>query len=176
MPVSQVSPNVLNYLVGKGMVSIKGPNDTDFVDVGNCPTFEFTPGVEKLDHYSSRAGVKSKDRSVVKTKSGTLHLVLEEFTPRNLALALMGAVNDADPGAVSIPILSEDEVTVAIKFTANNEVGPKWDYLFPQVTLTPSAALSPISEDWAVIDISGEVLFQEADGNFGTVTGDFSLS
>jgi hypothetical protein len=173
MSVSLLSPNTDNYHVGKGIVSIKLTGDADYVDVGNAPTFELTPSIDKLDHFSSRAGVKSKDKSIAVTKGLTLRLVLEEFTARNLGLALLGIPNTGDPGAVTIDIFKEDSIVAAVKLVETNEVGPKWVYELPEVEFVPSAALNPISDEWGQIEVSGDVLFQEGSQSFGTATGDF---
>jgi len=176
MAPTTTSPNVDNYIVGKGKVSIKRPGDAVFIDVGNVPEFEFTPNIEKLDHFSSRAGIRSKDKSVVLEKSGSLRMVLEEFTPRNLALALLGTPDESDPAAVTIDIMSETSVTCAVKFEGTNEIGPKWSLEFPAVEFSPSAALNPISDEWGQIEITGEVLYDEVNDRFGVATGDFSAS
>lgn len=176
MPVSLNSPNVENYQVGKGIVSIKLPTDIDYVDIGNVPTFEFTPAVTKLDHFTSRAGIKSKDLSVVLEKTATLKMVMEEFTARNLQLALLGVANVSDEAAVTIPILQDASIICAVKFHGTNDVGVKWDYEFPQVEFSPSAALALIGDTWGQIEVSGDVLYQEGSDSFGTATGDFSTS
>ena len=59
--------------------------------MGNCTEFEFTPEIEKLDHFSSREGVRTKDKSVVLQKSGTVRLVLDEWSVENLKLAVLGS-------------------------------------------------------------------------------------
>lgn len=174
MAPTNSSPNTDNYYVGKGIVSIKLPTDPDYVDVGNVPEFEFTPNIERLDHFSSRTGVRSKDRSIVLEKGGTLRIIFEEWTSRNLALALMGAVDLTDPEAPEIDIFSENVIAAAVKFVGTNEVGPKWTYEFPRVEFAPSAALNPISDEWGQIEVEGEVLFDETAGTFGTARGDFS--
>lgn len=84
------SPDVTGYYIGKGVLSWKGINDIAFRDLGNCPVFEFTPEVKKLDHYSSRLGIKVKDKTVVVEKSAKVKVVLEEWTAPNLILLLMG--------------------------------------------------------------------------------------
>ena len=53
--------SIENYTVGKGLVSFKKTGATSFADMGNCTEFEFTPEIEKLDHFSSRTGVGFKD-------------------------------------------------------------------------------------------------------------------
>jgi len=112
-----------NYTVGKGLVSFKKTGDAVFADMGNCTEFEFTPEVEKLDHFSSRSGVRFKDRSVVIQKSGTLRLVLDEWTVDNLKMAVLGSsavVSDAEV----IQIFDQSSVSGAIKFTGTNDIGP----------------------------------------------------
>src|SRR6187397_342216 len=86
------SPNVLNYYIGKGNVYFKRSGDADYRHVGNVPEFEFTPDIEKLEHFSSMSGTKSKDRVVVTAKSATVRLVLDEWTAENIAIAFLGEV------------------------------------------------------------------------------------
>jgi hypothetical protein len=176
MGVSQNSPNVDNYYIGKGIVYVKLPGDADYVDIGNVPEFEFTPEIEKLDHFSSRAGVRSKDKSVVLEKAATLRMVMEEWTARNLSLALLGAVDNGNPDEVTIDIFSENSIQAAVKFVGTNEVGPKWTFEFPKVEFIPSAALNPISDEWGQIEVTGDVLFDDATQSWGTAKGDFAES
>lgn len=174
MAPTNSSPNTENYYVGKGIVYVKLPGDADWVDVGNVPEFEYTPEIERLDHFSSRAGVRAKDRSIVLEKSATLRVVFEEWTARNLALALMGAIDVTDPEHPEIDIYSENVITAAVKFVGTNEVGPKWTFTFPKVEFAPSSALNPISDEWGQIEVEGAVLFDELTGTFGTAVGDFN--
>jgi hypothetical protein len=175
--VSTTSPNVENYYNGKGIVKIKMPGDIASVDVGNVPEFEFEASIERLDHYTSRAGIRSKDRSIVLEKGGTLRIVFDEWTPRNLALALLGDVDQSDPSNVSIDILAQNAIVCSVEFQGTNDVGPKWNFNFPRVEFVPSASLSLIQEDdWGQIEIEGEVLYDEQSGSFGTATSDFTAA
>lgn len=88
-----VAPDVESYYVGKGIVSWQADGDTEYRDLGDVPSFKFTPTVKRLDHYSSRLGVKSKDRSVVLEKSAVVSITMDEWNAANMALVLM-AVND----------------------------------------------------------------------------------
>lgn len=177
MAPSLSSPNVDNYYVGKGIVKIKLPGDVAAVDVGNVPEFEFSATIERLDHFSSRAGIRSKDKSIVLEKGGTLRLVLEEFTARNLALALLGSVDANDPSDVQIDILSENAILCQVEFQGTNDVGPKWNFVFPRVEFVPSAELGLIQEDdWGQIEIEGEVLYDDNTQSFGTATCDFTAA
>lgn len=176
MAISLQSPNTDNYYVGKGIVSMKLPTDADWVDIGNVPEFEYTPNIDKLDHFSSRAGVRSKDRTIVREKSAQIRMIMEEWTARNLALVLMGAVNDTDPGNTTIEIYSQNTISCQLRFAGTNEVGPKWSFEFPKVEFTPSSSINPISDEWGQIEVTGDVLFNEPTSSFGTATADFSES
>lgn len=173
MTITLASPNVENYSVGKGIVSVKfldAPADSDYVDVGNVTEFEFTPTVDKLDHFSSRAGVKEKDRSIVISRSAELRMVMEEITARNLSMLMLGAVV-VSGGVATIDILSTNVKVAAVKFEGTNDVGPKWTFEFPRVEFAPSKSFNPISEEWNSIEVTGEVVVQG--GTFGTATSTF---
>ncbi len=175
MAPSLTSPNTDNYYVGKGIVKIKMPGDMAAVDVGNVPEFEFTANLERLDHFSSRAGIRAKDRSIVLEKGGTLRIVLEEWTARNMSMALLGLRNETNPAAVTIDILSESAIVCQVEFEGTNDVGPRWDFIFPSVEFIPSSELNLIQEDdWGQIEIEGEVLYDTETNSFGTATADFS--
>jgi hypothetical protein len=85
-----VSPLVDMYYIGKGVVSIQLEGDIAYRDIGNVPTFEFTPDITTLAHFSSRYGVRAKDLEVVTEKNASLNIVMDEFTYDNLMLTLMG--------------------------------------------------------------------------------------
>lgn len=173
MATSLTSPNVDNYYVGKGIVYVQLESDADYVDVGNVTALEFTPTVEKLDHFSSRTGIRQKDKSVVLTLSATLRMVMEEWTARNVALTLLGDYVESG-GIVSVDILTNSAIEAAVKFVGANDVGPQWSFEFPSVSFTPSAALNPISDEWGALEVTGEV--QAVNGSFGTATAVFPAS
>lgn len=163
---AHASPDIRNYLIGKGTVSFKKDGETAFRDLGNCTVFEFTPVIEKLDHFSSREGVKTKDRTAILSKSGTLKIVMEEWTPENLAIALLGAQSANTAAEAEIDIFSESAVSGVVKFTGTNDVGPKWEYTFNKVEFIPAAAITPLSDEWGGIEVNGEC--SAVAGSFGT--------
>lgn len=106
MAVSTTSPNVDNYTLGKGNVYWMATGANTWRHVGNVPELELSLTVDKLEHFSSMEGVNEKDRVVVRTKSGTSRAVLEELTPDNMALMLMGT-----PTAAVVNLTTTGEVT-----------------------------------------------------------------
>jgi len=148
---------VQDYYIGKGIVSFKqAPTETTFRDVGNVPEFEWQPEIEKLDHFSSRSGVKSKDRSIIVSKAGQTRIVLEEWTIDNLAVAFLGGKN-VDAGTTHIDIFNKSEVTGQLKFVGTNDVGTKFELLLLSVSFIPGSAINMISDEWGSLELTGEV-------------------
>ncbi len=162
-----MAASVNNYTVGKGVVSFKKEGDLAYSDMGNCPEFEFTPEIEKLDHFSSRDGVRVKDRTIVVQKAGTLRLVLDEWTVDNLSLALLGSVAEVS-GKDVIQIFNQNAVSGSVKFTGTNEIGPKYEWIFHKVEFIPGSSISLISDEWGTLELAGECA--AVSGSFGTVT------
>jgi hypothetical protein len=157
MPITDVSPSAENYQVGKGIVAFKPDGQSVYIDIGNVPQLEFKPNITKLDHFSSRQGIKTKDRSVVIERGGTLRILMEELTSENLAMVLMGTIG----GTALVPtieIMANDTIRGELKFTATNDVGPRWDLHFYNVEFSPSGSFNPISNEWNQIEVTGEVL------------------
>lgn len=161
------SPNILNYTVGKGIVEVKVTGE-EWRRLGNCPEFEFTPEVEKLEHFSSMEGVRSKDRTIIIEKKGTLRIVMEEITMKNLQLALLGGtIGDDSGGDLTMEIFDVASINAQVRFIGTNEVGPKYTWHFLSVDFIPSGAVNPISDEWMQLEISGDVA--TSGGSFGTI-------
>jgi hypothetical protein len=166
------SPNIGNYVVGRGIAYVKliPPSTTPdavYVDAGNVTEFTFQVKPTRLEHFSSRVGVRKKDLVVVTEVAATLTVILEEFTARNLGMAILG--NRTSP----IHVLSEPLIYAAFKFVSTNIVGPQWTYEFPVCLLTPSKAISLLptgSGTWGAMDFECDVLFDDVSGGFGTAT------
>lgn len=162
------SPSTNNYYVGKATISWQAGGVGDFRDLGNVPECEFSFNVNKLDHFSSRTGVKSKDKSVVIEKSATIRMVLEEITAANMALALGGTVYTDSDGNLSFGLMSENAQEGVLKIIGTNEIGQKVNWI-GTVSFSPSGSFNPISEEWGSVEATGEILV-DALGNFGIFT------
>lgn len=162
-----VSPNTGNYRIGKGSFWFQAEGELEYRHMGNAPESEFTPTLERLDHFSSMQGVREKDLSVVTERGGTLSITLEEWTPANMQLALMGTLDMLAVGGPTVQIFDVDQVAGALKFISANDIGPKWDFYWHNVSFIPSEAINPISEEWAPLSIEGEVLVSQTAPNVG---------
>jgi hypothetical protein len=164
-----VSPSTDNYYVGKGKISFKAVGQTTFRDLGNVSSLETTPDVTTLEHFSSREGVKKKDKEVVTEKKLTVTMVMDEWTADNLAMALLGDVETDSAGNKVIDIFSRNSFEGALKYEGTNEIGPQMDIDLFRVVFKPGKSLNPISDEWGNIEIEGEALANEQ-GKFGTWT------
>ena len=72
------SPSVQNYHIGKGVVTFTETGGSTARDLGNAPDFVYTPKVTKLEHFSSREGVKTKDFTAITEIGATIKLTLDE--------------------------------------------------------------------------------------------------
>ena len=160
------TPSVGNYYIGKGVVAISLDSGATWRDLGNVPEFEFTPNIEQLEHFSSREGTRTKDLTVVTSKSATLRVVMEEFVLENLGLALLGTKATAGSGYDYIDIFSSNAINAMVRFVGTNEVGKKFRMELLSVDFLPGASLNLLSEEFATIEVSGEVA--AVNGTFGT--------
>ena len=160
-----LAPTTKNLLIGKGFCIFKPEDESDFFHLGNVPNFTWTPNVTKLDHFSSMEGIKEKDESTVTEQAATLKITMEEFTARNLALLLMGEVDDDDPDDITIDVYVKTSITGEFRFYATNTKGPRWRFFLNKVQLTPQGDLSLISENYANMIVQGDVF--SVDGVWG---------
>ncbi len=162
------SPDVLNYYIGKGALSIKLTGEGSFRLVGNVPELELTPEIETLEHFSSQSGVKTQDREVVMQKGGTLRIVLDEITAKNLQPAMMGELSTNTAGDEEIDIMSLSELKGAVEFVGANDIGQQVDISLLSVDFSKGSSFSVISDEWGQLEITGKLL--AVAGVFGTMT------
>lgn len=174
MAISITSPNVDNYVRAGGRLYFQRDGAGDYIDLGNAPTFQLAQGIEFLDHNSSRQGKRVRDKRVIDSQSATLTIVLEEWTPRNMGLFLMGDPEFGVGDSVNIDIGALSEIKGALRWIGDNE-GPSWQLDFPNVTFAPDGEMDMVSEEWAQIPLSCEVLYDEANQRFGTATSIFGV-
>lgn len=160
------SPNISNYFIGKGNLYFTPTGGVER-HMGNAPSIKITPKITKLDHFSSMAGIKSKDQSLILSKEATIDLTLDEITVDNLAIALFGVSTTNTAAQAGFNILSESEVTGSLRFNGTNEVGNKFDATISSVSFTPNAGFDFISDNEGQIQLTGDCFV--VNGSFGTV-------
>lgn len=153
------SPNPLNYSILKANVWWT-PDGGARRHLGNAPAANLNVEVEKLDHFSSMAGIRTRDKSFVTGKTATLTLQLDEFTLPNLQLAMLGgdiASGDNTEGDLEFDIGSSDAVTGRVEIIGTNDVGNRVSADLPSVSFVPSEGIDFISEEVATIQLEGDV-------------------
>jgi len=152
---SQPPPSTDNYAIGKGKLYIGQWLGTtpSYSEMGNCPSIEFEPTVEKLPHYSSQTGFKTKDKESVIQTEYVLNFDCDELATTNLAKYLMGTESAESNGAT---ILGLQNITgeYALQFVSDNPVGPDYIWTFHKCTLQPNGALPLIGEEWMTMSIT----------------------
>ena len=103
------------YTVSRGKLLFMIDGSAGFRDLGNCTDLSITSKTDTLDHYSMRGGVAVKDKQVVLKQELTGKFKLDEMTPANINLFLMGS------GAITVPQTSG--ALVAAPYTALKD---KW--------------------------------------------------
>jgi hypothetical protein len=166
------SPSTSNYHIGKGIVSFKEDGATTFVDLGNAPSFLWTPKVEKKEHFSSREGVKVKDFSAITQVGATIKLTLDEINGPNLAIFTLGELGAPDvDGSVTVSAFKKLEVVGVIQVVGTNDIGQKVDFT-GRISVNPSGDFSFISDkdDFSTLEIEAEVQRDDTTGDFGVFT------
>ena len=161
-----------NYFIGKGIVSFKPTGAADYRDLGNVPELEWVPELEELEHFSSREGVRTRDKTVIVEKKATMRLILEEWTAENLALAFLGDVEvtgTAPDEVTKINLFSQNAINGALRYVGTNEVGPKYQFDALNVTIIPSGTgIGFITDEWGQMELNAEIGV-DSNGQFATL-------
>ena len=163
------SPSTDNYYIGKGIVSVINitASETEYRDVGDVPLFELEPTGTDLDHFSSRGGVRVKDKSIQTDKSLTLRMQMDEVTGPNLALFLNGLAETDTAGNTRIPLMTQSSIRCRVRFRGTNDVGMQLNF-DGLVDFKPSGTLGLITEEWGNCTVEGEVVSEN--GSLGVIT------
>jgi len=121
-----------------------------FRDMGNAPEFSFTITSQVLDHYSSRAGVKSLDKEVVISQDCEVKFKLDEINFENLALWTSGdqnaATNAAIAGFTTWVMVPNTKLALGRYYEVRNSSGVRAYDITPGVNLTiTTAQTSPVA-------------------------------
>ncbi len=165
------SPSTENYRIGKGIVSFQATGESTFRDLGNCPSFTYTPDITKKEHFSSRTGIKTKDKTIITQLGATIKFTLDEITGENLALfALSGSSETDSDGNVVLRGLSQTEFTGELQMVGTNQEGQQVDFLC-NVSFVPSGDFQFITDgdDFSVVQVEAEVLVDD-NGDYGVWT------
>ncbi len=93
-----LAPNTDNYTLGKGVVYFDRINSSGIYlgerDLGNAPNFTFNVSLEKLEHFSSRGGVNSKDKEIISQLTPGISFTLDELSKENVNMLVLGSLTE----------------------------------------------------------------------------------
>lgn len=146
-----------NYAIGKGILYIaewSGGAIGQYFDMGNCPSLEIEPTLERLPHYSSRSGFREKDKNPVIQTEYMLNFGLDEPAAVNLNRFLLGTLQNA----TTILGMQSANIEYALRFISDNPLGPNQTWDFWKCTLSPNGAMQLIGEEWMTMNFQAEGL------------------
>jgi len=114
-----------NYTLGRGIVYLSmydaQGNLGKEIDVGNAPELSFNIDISTLEHFSSRSGIKAKDKEIVTEVKPSISFVLDEMKVSNMEMFLLGS------SAATVTQVAATATTVNIDadFKAYVSVGKK---------------------------------------------------
>lgn len=146
-----------NLAIGKGILSIAqwaGGSIGAYFDMGNVNSLEIEPTLERLPHYSSRSGFRTKDKNPIIQTEYVLNFVAEEIAAANLNRFLLGT----QPNGTTVYGLMGTNIEYACRFVSDNPLGPNQTWDFWKLTLSPNGAMQLIGEEWMSMSFTGEGL------------------
>ena len=149
------APNTDNYTLGKGVVFFNQLVDGVYQgerDLGNAPAFTFSIALEKLEHFSSRGGLKAKDKEIISQITPSLTFTLDEVNKENLALLTLGDVTTVTQTGDTI---TDEEITAHLGMRADlTERGVSLVTIGDDATPTITYVEGPASNPLANYEIS----------------------
>jgi len=124
MSTAKLAPNTDNLFLGKGALYFDrfdaGNVKTGELDLGNVTAFGLTKAATKKDHYTSREGIRKKDKSITVEEKWTGKFIAEEYSKENMILALGGdaleyAVQTAGAATADITAFRDRWIDVGYK-------------------------------------------------------------
>jgi len=124
---------------------------TSLRDVGNATEFEVSADVTELEHFSSREGIKKKDKSINLSVNGKGKFTLEEYCLENLALMVLGSISG---DTINFLKATGGQILGELDFVSNNPAGPNWHVIIPKIKIKPAGGVGWITgDDWGKLPI-----------------------
>jgi len=146
-----------NYTIGKGILSVGNvAASPSFFEMGNCPSVSLELTEERLEHFSSRGGLKNRDLYPLIQVKYSLTIDCDEITVDNLLKFVKGT-------QIGDQILAFQDLAkeYSVKFEEDNPIGPSRTWIFHRGILSSNGALQAIGDDWKKISFKFEGLTEE---------------
>lgn len=164
------SPSPLNYQIPFGIASFKRDGGS-YVDLGDVSSYVYTPKITTKEHYTHRTGISKLDALHVVQVGASIAFTMDEPTPANLALWLLGTAVVDTAGDTVIEGLTDTQIRGYLKIVGTNDIGAQCDAV-TYVQLAPTKGFSQISgnNDYNTLDMDATVLVDPLTGAYGTYT------
>jgi len=149
-------PSTDNYTIGKGILYIAEWGSTGpgaYEDMGNVTACEVEPTLERLPHYSSRSGFRTKDKNPIIQTEYMVNFTADEICAANINRFVLGTMTSGQ-----IKGMQGANKEFALKFVADNPIGQNKTWNFWKATLGPAGPLALIGEEWMAMEFTAEGL------------------
>jgi hypothetical protein len=148
------SPSPNNYFSGSGNLYWT-PDGGVERHVGNATKFEVGVEVETEDHKERMTASRSVDLRRVTSSLANWAATLEEITPENLAMAMLGSVTTNSAGNKVMSALTTTILRGQWRLDGTNDQGSKYEVIIPAAQVTPSTVMDFLSEGLGTLELSG---------------------
>lgn len=157
MGFSTGQANPSDYIIGRGIIYFASVNSSgfplEFRDLGNAPEFSATLESEKIEHQSSRQGLKQTDKEVVVSLSASITFTLDEINFDNLALFLSGSTKEYSQAATAV--VGVENMVLSTPDAARPELAlGRWYDLYVRADMSTGAAYPGDATDERVYNIN----------------------
>lgn len=146
------TPSTDNYTLGRGKLYFTPDGGTE-LDLGNAPAVSVNVAINWLEHFSSRSGLKTRDKRVPLELTPALSFTLDEPVAANLNLLFLGTNTAGTIAAFTNPTAEGQ-----LRFESDNPLGVQLEVTAWKVSLAPDGEIPLISDNWMEIKFKAEVL------------------
>lgn len=163
-------PSTNNYAIGKGKLYIADfSTSPNWKPMGNCPSIEIEPQVERLEHFSSMSGLKNRDKYPVVQAKYTVNFDADEICAENLTVFLQGSLSGS-----GLYGLQNTDKEYSLKFVSDNPIGQNSTWTFHRCVIANNGAMSLIGDDWMTMSFTAEGLADPSNTSSPYFTVEFS--
>lgn len=178
------TPTTNDYWIGRGILYLAELNADDtpksFKDVGNVPELTLSVDSETFDHFSSRAGLKVLDKSIVIEQTATTAFILENIKDfGNLKYFFSGEastyVNPAAAGFTDAPLVTDGNIEANAWYVIHDTSGKpvfQIDKTKLAISTTDGSPIILVQDtDYTVNEVSGMIFLIDTATVQSAITG-----
>ena len=159
-----------DYQLGRGILQMAELDTTGypkgFRDLGNVPELTASVESEKLEHFSSRQGLKTLDKSIILQITSALSFVLEDINFENLAAFFSGTTNAyTNPAIAGVTagevLIADGDIELGMHYMIRKGANPLFGITSTNALEIKTTNASPVTlvedTDYAVDSVTGQI-------------------